>query len=172
MTYKIYDFDDCEIKTIGTDDINIISEFCRRCSDYYVMHGGIEASRRDVEEIFEELPPGKDYGDKFVFGIFKNNKQLVGIVDIVKDFPVSTQWMLGLMLIDPMERGRGLGRMVHFRLTEWAVNLGAGSFRIGVIDKNVKGIGFWKSLGYREIRKGKIQLKDKTNQLYVMVLNL
>ncbi|WP_446896954.1 GNAT family N-acetyltransferase [Clostridium sp. LBM24168] len=172
--YKIYAADGCEIKItkIDNDNIDIIFEFCKRCNDYYMMHGGVEASRKDVEEIFEELPPGKNYNDKFVFGIFKNYDKLIGIIDIVKNFPVSNQWMLGLMLIDPMERRKGLGRIVHCRLTEWAGGLGAESFRIGVVDKNIEGLRFWKSLGYREIRKAEIQLKNEVNKLYVMVLNL
>jgi GNAT superfamily N-acetyltransferase len=50
--------------------------------------------------------------------------------------------MIGLLLIDPAERGKGLGKRVHELLTEWAIKLGAKSFRIGVIENNHIGIKF------------------------------
>lgn len=56
--------------------------------------------------------------------------------------------MLGLMLIEPEERGKGLGNIVHEALVDWAKDLGAKSFRIGVIEENFKGMNFWSDLGY------------------------
>ncbi|WP_315120859.1 hypothetical protein [uncultured Clostridium sp.] len=35
-------------------------------------------------------------------GIYKFNNELVGIVDIVRDFPTAGQWMLELMLTEPL----------------------------------------------------------------------
>lgn len=169
---KINIINDYEIRTISIDDIKIIQELCGKCLDYYILHDGVKPSKEDIKEIFESIPPNKNYKDKFILGIFKNNKQLVGVIDIVKDFPSIGQWMLGLMLIEPEERGNGLGKIVHEKLIQWAVNLGAKSFRIGVIEDNIKGREFWNDLGYKKIKEVSMDFKNKTNKVIVMTNNL
>jgi RimJ/RimL family protein N-acetyltransferase len=65
-------------------------------------------------------------------GVFKDSNKLIGIIAIVRNFIAVGQWIIGLMLIDPEERGNGLGKKVHGALVKWAIKLGAKSFRIGV----------------------------------------
>ena len=114
----------------------------------------------------------KNYVDKFVLGIYKFNNNLVGVVDIVRDFPIIGQWMLGLVLIEPNERETGLGKIVHEGLVEWAINLGAISFRIGIIQENYKGIKFWSTLGYTKIKEVNVNFTEKTHAVNVMTLKL
>ncbi|TZE82112.1 GNAT family N-acetyltransferase [Calorimonas adulescens] len=158
------------VKSLCTDDCKIVEKLCEKCSDYYILHDGVLPSIEDVNGIFMVLPPNKSYGDKFVLGIFTFDNKLVGIVDIVRDFPTVGEWMLGLMLIDPDERGRGIGKIVHKVLSEWAINLGAKSFRIGVIQENYKGIKFWSGLGYRKINEVDMEFTAKTHIVNVMRL--
>lgn len=72
--------------------------------------------------------------------------------------------MLGLMLIKPQERSYGLGKIVQDSLVRWAINLGADSFRIGVIEDNHKGIKFWYSLGYTKIKEANMPFTEKTQE--------
>lgn len=160
---------DYRVKSLCTDDCNIVEELCEKCSDYYILHDGILPSKEEIDEIFTALPPNKNYEDKFVLGIYKFD-ELIGIVDIIKNFPTVGEWMLGLMLIEPEARGNGLGKMVHKALVEWAKNLGAKSFRIGVIEDNCKGINFWSSLGYTKIKETNIGFKAKMHVVNVMRL--
>ena len=120
------------------------------------MHDGVLPSKKIALEIFSDLPPGKNYEDKFVLGIYKNTNELIGIIDIIKNFPVDGEWMLGLLLIEPEERDNGLGKLIHKGLVQWAVKVGSKSFRIGVIEDNHKGKRFWSDLGY-------IKIKEVTN---------
>lgn len=137
---KLYLRNDYTIESLTIDDIEIAEALCLRCSGYYILHDGVLPSTEKVKEIFTVLPPDKSYEDKFVLGIFKNSNNLIGIIDVVKNFPVDGQWIIGLLIIDPKERGNGLGKKVHEALAEWAVKLGAKSFRIGVIADNHRGI--------------------------------
>lgn len=130
-----------KINLLSLKNNKIVQKLCEKCSDYYILHGGVLPSKEDINEIFTALPPNKNYEDKFVLGIY-NFDELVGIVDIIKDFPTDGEWMLGLMLIDPARRSNGLGKIVHSALVTWAINLGAKSFRIGVIEDNYNGIRF------------------------------
>lgn len=158
------------IKFLCTDNLNIVEKLCEKCSDYYFLHDGVLPSMKEVNEIFIALPPNKNYEDKFVLGIFRFDNNLVGIVDIVKNFPTVGEWMLGLMLIEPEERGNKLGTIVHKALSEWATKLGAKSFRIGVIQENYKGIKFWSGLGYKKIKEIDMEFISKTHVVNVMRL--
>jgi len=162
--------------TIGTltlDELKVVEELNERCSDYYLLHEGEPPSEKDALEIFNVLPPGKNYEDKFVLGIIKDENELVGIIDIVKNFPVEGEWMLGLLYIDPKERRKGLGKLVHETLAQWAIKLGAKSFRIGVLEENYKGKKFWSSLGYQKIKEGsKTDSKQKSHIINVMTVQI
>ncbi|SKA96785.1 Acetyltransferase (GNAT) domain-containing protein [Caloramator quimbayensis] len=159
------------IKSLCADDFNIVKELCEKCSDYYLLIEGVLPSKKDVDEIFIDLPPNKSYEDKYVLGIFKYD-ELAGIVDIVRDFPDAGEWMLGLMLIKIDERGNGLGRNVHRALSEWASNLGAKSFRIGVVIDNHKAMKFWSNLGYKKIKEVDMEFTAKKHTVNVMRLQL
>ncbi|AWK52980.1 N-acetyltransferase [Clostridium beijerinckii] len=159
-----------KIKILYKNNHKIVEELCEKCSDYYVLHDGILPSKEDIVEIFTTIPPNKNYKDKFVLGIYKIDDELVGIIDIVKDYPIDGEWMLGLMLIEPQERGTGLGKIVHEALVEWAINLGAKSFRIGVIEDNQKGANFWSALGYKKIKEVTMDFAEKKHRVNVMTL--
>jgi len=158
-----------KIKYLSKENNNIVEKLCKKCSDYYILHDGILPSKEEIDEIFTALPPNKNYEDKFVLGIYKFD-ELIGIVDIIKDFPTVGEWMLGLMLIEPEARGNGLGKIVHEALVGWAKKLGAKSFRIGVIEDNYKGINFWSGLGYTRIKEVNMDYTEKTHIVNVMRL--
>lgn len=158
-----------KMRALSKESKNIVENLCKKCSDYYILHDGILPSKEEVDEIFMALPPNKSYEDKFVLGIYKFDT-LIGIVDIIKNFPTDGEWMMGLMLIQPEERGNGLGKIVHGALVEWAKDLGAKSFRIGVIEDNYRGINFWSSLGYIKIKDVNMNFKEKTHVVNVMRL--
>ncbi|MCB2358989.1 GNAT family N-acetyltransferase [Clostridium estertheticum] len=111
------------IKSLCLDNHEIVEKLCEKCFDFYILHDGILPSIKDIDDIFVILPPNKNYKDKFVLRIFKYDNELVGLVDIVRDFPTVGEWMLGLMLIKPQERSYGLGKIVHDSLVRWAINL-------------------------------------------------
>lgn len=160
-----------KIKCLIRENSNIVETLCKECLDYYILTGGTVPSKEEVKEIFIALPPNKNYEDKFVLGIYKLN-ELIGLVDIIKDFITTKEWTIGLMLIKPQERSNGLGKVVHKALVEWAKDLGAKSFRIGVIEDNYKGINFWSSLGYKKIKEVNMDFNKKTHLVNVMRLNL
>lgn len=159
-----------KINLLCVDNRKIVEELCEKCSDYYILHDGILPSKEEIGEIFNALPTNKNYEDKFVLGIYKFDNELVGIIDIVRDFPTVGEWMLGLMLIEPQERGNGLGKIVHEALVGWAINLGAKSFRIGVIEENNNGINFWSALGYTKIKQVTMGFIEKIHIVNVMTL--
>lgn len=171
MNYIIID-KDYKLKVITYDSIELIESLCTKCIDYYGSYYGQYNITDVTKEVFEDIPPNKDYIDKFVFGVFKNNSQLVGIIDIVRDFPTQEEWIIGLMLIEPNERKNKLGTKIHKSLIKWATDLGAKPFRIGVIKDNHVAMKFWSNLGYKKIKEVNMDLCGKKNIVYVMRLEL
>jgi len=161
-----------KIKLLSKNNHKIVEELCDKCSDYYILHDGIVPSKKEVVDIFTAIPPNKKYEEKFVLGIYGFDEKLVGIIDIVRDYPINGEWMLGLLLIDPQERGKGLGKIVHETLILWAKGLGAKSFRIGVIEENHKGAYFWSSLGYTKVKEVNMDFTEKTHKVNVMILQI
>ncbi|NLZ49579.1 MAG: GNAT family N-acetyltransferase [Clostridiales bacterium] len=159
-----------KIKSLSTYDCNTVEKLCKKCSDYYILVDGVLPSIEEVGKIFTDLPPNKSYEDKFVLGIFTYNDKLVGIVDLIRDYPTAGEWMLGLMIIDSDERGNGLGTMAHKALSEWAISLGAKTFRIGVVQENYRAIKFWSGLGYIKIKEVDMEFKAKKHIVDVMRL--
>ena len=143
---------------------------CIRCSDYYVLHCGVSPAEREVREILDDLPPNKGYEDKFVLGVYAPDSRLVGILDVIRNYVEIGEWTIGLMLLDPAERGRGLGKTLHETLIKWAKELGAKSFRIGVIEENLNGQAFWIAMGYKKVKNVTMTLTEKTHTVNVMAL--
>jgi len=79
---------DYKIKSLTIDNLKSIEILNLKCSDYYILHDGVLPSKKIALEIFSDLPPGKNYEDKFVLGIYKNTNELIGIIEIVQNFPV------------------------------------------------------------------------------------
>lgn len=163
---------DYKIESLTSDLLKIVEVLNEKCSDYYILHEGVLPSKKEALEIFGALPPGKNYQDKFVLGIFNDRDELKGIIDIVKNFPVNGEWMLGLLLIEPEERGNGLGKLVHEALVQWGITLGAKSFQIVVIEDNYNGRKFWSDLGYIKIKEATVDRTKKTHIVNIMTLQI
>ena len=62
---------DYKIKSLTVDKLKSIENLNLKCSDYYLLHDGVLPSKKEALEIFNDLPPGKNYEDKFALGIYK-----------------------------------------------------------------------------------------------------
>lgn len=132
------------------------------------MHGGEEPGEEDVCDIFKDLPHGKGYEDKFVFGISSEMGDLIGVVDLIRDYPVNGVWTIGWLILDPSERIKGLGRKIDDYITTFALRYHADKLRIGVIQNNEKGYGFWRHLGYCEVSRVNWKSRNKDHVVILM----
>lgn len=158
-----------KIKKLSIQDIDIVEELCNKCSDYFILSGGTLPTKDDVNNLFTDLPPNKNLEDKFLFGIYKSNN-LIGIIDIIRNYPTVSEWTIGLLLLEPKERGRGLGTVIHEALVRWAKSLGAKRFRIGVINDNDSACRFWTNLGYVKVKEISMDIVSKKHIVNIMVM--
>lgn len=160
-----------KIVSLNLDDMESIDKLYDECEDYFFMVNGAPHTKEDSEEILTALPPDKEAKDKFVLGVLCK-EELIGAIDLIKNYPVIDQWIIGLFLLKKKDRNKGIGKLVHNALIEIVLKGGGKSITVGVVKENIKGLKFWENLGYKTTKETDVTLGDKVHKVYVMVLEL
>jgi GNAT superfamily N-acetyltransferase len=132
-------------------DAAVVRGLYARAADYAVLETGLPPSEATVEAFFSDHPPGADPAASRKLGLFTPDKALVGIADLGFGFPEPRDAYLGLMLLDPRHRGRGLGRAFLGRVVELARGRGAPSLFLAVFEDNPRARAFWERAGFRVV---------------------
>jgi GNAT superfamily N-acetyltransferase len=131
----------------------LLQGLCERCSAYFELHDGAPPGPSLGEEEVVALPEGKTLDDKFLFGIRSATGELVGVLDLIRDFPAAGEWWLGLLMLDPKVRSAGLGARFYRAAEAWATERGAQRVLLGVLEQNPDAERFWRGLGFAELRR-------------------
>lgn len=159
------------IREMNEKDEAAIQDLCERCFEFNILTEGQMPGEKAGYEILNDLPPGKELKDKKVLGVYDEDL-LVAVVEMVKDYKVPGEWIIGLFMIDPVRRGNNLGSAIHNYIREFVALNGGSLLRIGVIEKNAKGLNFWKKLGYREVERKEQTFGKKEHTVIVMNLKI
>jgi RimJ/RimL family protein N-acetyltransferase len=147
----LFKTDDAFVRLLIASDGDNLQKLCEQCSDYFELMQGYPADSSESHSLFRSLPEGKEYADKYLLGIFsKFTGRLIGVIDLIRDFPASGEWMLGLMLLNPESRALGIGGRICQFLVYWCQSNGAKSIRIGVVEDNAAALHFWQKMGFEE----------------------
>jgi GNAT superfamily N-acetyltransferase len=158
-----------EIRLLGARNEAELQDLCERCHEFALLTEGQLPGLKAGFDILNDLPPVKEMEDKRVLGVYDEGL-LAAVVEMVKDYKTVGEWIIGLLLIDPEKRGNGLGSAIHDYIIEYVSQNGGSLLRIGVIEENIRGMNFWKRMGYHEVER-KVQsfgIKEHT----VIVMNL
>ncbi|MFE4963887.1 GNAT family N-acetyltransferase [Streptomyces sp. NPDC056660] len=79
------------------------------CEDWFVAATGLPSGPGDVQSLFYGLPEGADPDDKVLL-VLERDGVVSGLVDAVRNHPEPGAVAVGLFLLAPWVRGRGLGR--------------------------------------------------------------
>ncbi len=158
-----------DIRLLTEDDEADIQDLCERCSDFSELVEGRTPEKGAGHNILFDLPPGKEMKDKYVLGVYKENI-MVAVIDIVKDYVLHGEWIIGLLMIDPGERGKGLGRKLHALIKARIMEERGKLLRIGVVEENHRGYNFWREMGYVEANRQKNTYGTKEHTVIVMNL--
>ncbi|HEX7782296.1 MAG TPA: GNAT family N-acetyltransferase [Sphingobium sp.] len=135
-----------------------------RCADYFLLQDGVVPSLVDAQELFTEVPSEKDARDQAVLG-WHDDDGLYAVAAILRDYPQDGTWYLGFVIVDVAQRGRGVGKSIYAAIENWAVVRGAAEIRLAVLEANEAGGRFWRSLGFREIRRvGPNTFKERSHR--------
>ncbi|HEU4560340.1 MAG TPA: GNAT family N-acetyltransferase [Longimicrobium sp.] len=135
------------------DDAPALQRLCERCGDYYEMEEGAPARPNAAEHLLTGLPPGKTPADKHMLAIHSAAGELVGVLDLIENYPAEGEWWLGLLLLDPQARTAGLGSRILSAVKEAVAAEGGTAIYLGVLEHNAPAERFWRRHGFAELRR-------------------
>jgi RimJ/RimL family protein N-acetyltransferase len=163
----LFSGDGFTIRPLATSETEAVQALLVACDDYSVMLTDKPHGPDAAAEVFAALPPGKEQASKLVLGI-EADGGLIGILDAIRDYPEPGVWFLGLLLLRPEQRTRGLGAKVYEAFSEWAFAQGCDVIRLGVVSQNARAEAFWKRLGFQEVTRQPMQFAGKDTEAVVM----
>ena len=153
MVEPAFSFDGFSAVRMSSGDIPAIQELHERCGDYFLLAEGCDTRPTSAAEDLADLPPGKDLADKFLFGIRSGAGTLVGVLDLLRDYPDPGVWTIGLLMLDPAARGEGLGTRAYEAAREWVRAQGGHTTSLAVLEQNTPAERFWRRRGFAEIAR-------------------
>ncbi|MES2214923.1 MAG: GNAT family N-acetyltransferase [Pseudomonadota bacterium] len=130
------------IRLLTSDDANAIESFIELLNDFFQL---CEGNNGSWIEILNACPSSKNVDrDKFVLGLYDEHT-LVGLLDIISDYPTKGVWTIGYLLIHPKCQGLGIGSRI---IKDLEKALRPSKLRCVTQKQNVRALRFWKSNGF------------------------
>jgi GNAT superfamily N-acetyltransferase len=139
-----------DVDLLGAEDCADIDALLTRCSEFIRLTEGHDPGPGDGRLLLDERPEEAPDVEKLVLGLY-DGPCLVGVVDLLKDFPAPGVWYLGLLLIEPARRRAGIGAALVAALGDWIASQGGRALRLVVLDQNAAGHRFWARQGFQAI---------------------
>ena len=160
-----------QVIRLGPETIPALQGLLERCADYSYILTGEKPSATAAENLLSDTPPGRTAADKAVIGIFYEEEKLVGVLDAIHAYPAEGCWWLGLLLLDPTRRNKGLGRQVYQAFEQWVCQLGAKQIYLGVLEENERAYRFWQSMGFEIVERQAPRRIGKKEQIVITMVH-
>ncbi|WP_274585706.1 GNAT family N-acetyltransferase [Neisseria leonii] len=138
------------IRSLTVHDADLVQTLYGQTPDYFLNISGRPAEPDSARENLTQFPPGI-IGAPILLGAFEGGR-LVGILIAVVGYPTAPTAHIGLLLVHPDSRGRGVGRALHEAyLARLGERAGIRTLRLGIVSGNARlAEPFWRSLGYED----------------------
>jgi len=159
---------------LGTADLPALQALHVRCAEFIRETTGVPPSADEAESLLQTLPPGKTLADKLVLGISRGepDAELVGVVELIRGYPASGDWYIGLLMIAPAARGAGIGTDVVDDVARRIRAGGGTAAHLVVREDNPRAIAFWRRRGFEETDRRIQDLGTKRNVVLKMLRRL
>ncbi|MDB4955155.1 MAG: hypothetical protein JWO36_2724 [Myxococcales bacterium] len=136
------------IRQLAGADVPLIRQLFDERSDFFRLINGDAAF--EAEQIFGDVPPSKHPKDKLVFGISaqRADDRIIGLVELLRGYPTQDDWCIGLLLIVPAHRGRGLGAATIAAVIQFVASAGGRTLQLVVQAQNSAALQFWQRHGF------------------------
>ena len=171
VTADLPQVEGAQVALISGSAVAELQELLERCADFEVMVTGSPPDAYAAVDLLAEVPPEHSLRDKMVVGVW-TDQGLTAVIDLLRDFPDPHAWYLGLLLVAPEARGRGLGATVVAALRRWVVAQGGWTIRLIVQEQNPDAQRFWLRQGFVEVGRTVQELEDRSNQVSRLELRL
>jgi len=157
------------VEALKRHDAARVQPLFEACADYVVLEGGEPPAANAAEAEFDATPPGRTTADKFMLGLLDRQQRIVSLIAADRGWPQDGCWWIGLMLVDPAERGTGLAQAFVEAFCAWVAGQGALRVELAVFDENTRADRFWRGRGFEHVRSTEPRaMGRKTHVLHVM----
>lgn len=129
-------------------DLPLVEEFYTRAADYWLLADRRAPDRQKAQDFFTDCPPNCDPAASHRLGLFVDGA-LMGLAELSFGWPAPGDAYLGLQILAPEARGRGLGRALLAEVETRARAAGAPQLYLAVLEANPKGRAFWAREGFQ-----------------------
>ena len=157
------------VTRLGPEHSEALQMLFEQCADYVLLVDGESVSPHAAKEIFATAPPGRSLSGKFLYGLWNRQGAMVGVLEGMRDYPDEATWWIGLLLLAPEVRGRGLGRKLIEGFADYVSSEHGMAIMLGVVEENHPAYRFWERQGFKLVRQTEPrQFGKKTQRVYVM----
>ena len=139
------------IRDLRASDREAVADLYARAAGYVLMETGRPPDAATVEGFLADAPPGVDPATSLRLGAWEEGR-LQGICAISFGYPDGRDAYIGLLLLAPEARGRGLAQAMMGEAAAGAAR-GAGRLLVAVLEGNARGRAFWTRVGFGEERR-------------------
>ncbi|NFN95605.1 GNAT family N-acetyltransferase [Clostridium botulinum] len=154
-----------EVVKLNENDIDSIYEL-EYSNPIYFEYMNDKVSKQNIRDDMVALPPYTLMDNKYYIG-FKNNKDLVALMDLILHYPDSNTAFIGLFMVDKLYQGKDVG---SFIINEFIEALKINYFlhvRLGFIEGNEQSYNFWLKNKFK-----KTGVKTDVDKYTIVSMNL
>ncbi len=130
------------------DEMTALQRVLEGAPAYAAMVTGLPVGQSDALSLITILPSGKQYEDKFVYGLHVGGV-MVGCADVIRGFPTGTTAHIGLLLVAESHQRLGIGGSSFEAICREALTWKCDTVRIGVLQENEAARRFWLKSGFQ-----------------------
>ena len=128
-----------------------VQRLLERCSDYYELHEGWSTPADAGEYELALDPRAPKTASLLVLALeAESNGELDALVQIFTDAPEPGMWWIGLLVVAPELRSRGIGSDLVRQTLAAAAEAGIATVKLAVSLRNPRGQRFWENAGFRD----------------------
>ncbi|MFN7709551.1 MAG: GNAT family N-acetyltransferase [Holosporales bacterium] len=157
-----------KMRLLRQADADVVQTLLDACQDYFML---CEGEPGMAQALFMACPPQKSHDeDKVVLGLFHQD-QVIGMIDLIRDYPEDGTWTIGYLLIHSNYRNLGLGQKWVRQMATILKDLGAQKLRCVVQQQNPRALHFWQQLGFAVQASQRQDLGTIINQVDVLEIS-
>lgn len=130
-----------------SDDAEDALDLAQRAADYVTLEVGHAPNMDFIDGFFTAVPPGLSQDALMTFGVMEE-QAMAGMICIAEGYEFPTDWWIGLMLLDPAFRRRGIGRAVLRLVKRKARRARMAMLKLSVLEANPRAMHFWIREGF------------------------
>ena len=155
------------LKGIGEDDLRAIQTLFEACKDYFILMTGGSVTSASAHSLYIQLPEGKSYKDKHIFGFYEDS-ELMGVIDAILNYPDDRTLTLGLFLVDPKYKVIGM-KNAYKLLERWCMDQKVSKIRISAYEILEDEMKFWQEMGFQPTGQ---KIEDGDRAILIMAKSL